>query len=113
EVVSIERVRWLHEAARTHLRPLRLPNVRLVFGDGTAGVAAAAPFDAIIVAAAGARIPDELLAQMKLGARLVAPVVGDDGVQQSLHVVDRVGHNDWNLTVLDAVRFVPLRVGTR
>jgi len=41
EVVSIERLRWLHEAARTHIRPLRLPNLRLVFGDGWQGVEAA------------------------------------------------------------------------
>ena len=36
DVVSIERVRWLHELAKTHIRPFRLPNLRLVFGDGSA-----------------------------------------------------------------------------
>ncbi len=48
DVVSIERVRWLHEQARKNLRPLRLPNLRLVFGDGTARRAAGAPYDAVI-----------------------------------------------------------------
>jgi len=113
EVVSIERLRWLHEAARTHVRPLRLPNLRLVFGDGHVGVPAAAPYDAIIVAAAGDHIPDELLAQMKVGGRLVAPVSQPDGSEQALHQVDRQGERDWALTVLDAVRFVPMRRGTR
>jgi protein-L-isoaspartate(D-aspartate) O-methyltransferase len=112
EVVSIERVRWLHEAARTNVRPMRLPNLRLVFGDGAQGVEAGAPYDAVIVAAAGAGIPDPLLLQMKVGGRLVAPVAGPDGTGQSLHRVERAGRDDWTLTVLDAVRFVPLRRGT-
>lgn len=113
EVVSIERVRWLHEAARSHLRPLRLPNLRLAFGDGRQGVAAAAPYDSIIVAAAGDAIPDPLLLQMQVPARLVAPVMAEDGITQALHQVDREGADHWALTVLDAVRFVPLRPGTR
>jgi protein-L-isoaspartate(D-aspartate) O-methyltransferase len=112
EVISIERLRGLHEAARTHIRPLRLPNLRLVFGDGRQGVEAAAPYDAIVVAAAGEHIPDPLLTQMKVGATLVAPVQ-DAGGGQSLHRVERPGRDDWTLTVLDAVRFVPLRRGTR
>jgi protein-L-isoaspartate(D-aspartate) O-methyltransferase len=112
EVVSIERLRWLHEAARTHIRPLRLPNLRLVFGDGNDGVEAAAPYDAIVVAAAGERIPDPLLLQMKIGGRLIAPVLTPADGKQALHLVDRPGRDDWTLTVLDAVRFVPLRRGT-
>ena len=112
EVVSIERLRWLHEVARTNIRPMRLPNLRLVFGDGSQGVAAAAPYDAIIVAAAGAGIPEPLLVQMKVGGRLVAPVeAGPDG-RQALHQVERPAQDDWTLAVLDAVRFVPLRRGT-
>lgn len=112
EVISIERLRWLHEAARTNIRPMRLPNLRLVFGDGRLGVEAAAPYDAIVVAAAGEGIPDPLLMQMKIGATLVAPVQAGDGAQ-SLHRVERPGRDEWTLTVLDAVRFVPLRRGTR
>jgi protein-L-isoaspartate(D-aspartate) O-methyltransferase len=112
EVVSIERLRWLHEAARTHIRPMRLPNLRLVFGDGREGVPAGAPYDAIVVAAAGHGIPDPLLLQMKIGGRLVAPVEAPEGGRQALHQVDRPGRDEWTLTVLDAVRFVPLRRGT-
>jgi protein-L-isoaspartate(D-aspartate) O-methyltransferase len=112
EVVSVERLRWLHEAARTHIRPMRLPNLRLAFGDGRQGVEAAAPYDAVVVAAAGEGIPDPLLLQMKIGATLVAPVQDADGRRQSLHRVHRPGRDEWTLTVLDAVRFVPLRRGT-
>jgi protein-L-isoaspartate(D-aspartate) O-methyltransferase len=110
EVVSIERVRGLAEGARANLRPLRLGNLRLVFGDGRLGAPTAAPFDAIIVAAAGAEIADELLMQMRVPSRLLAPIEKEG--RQSLHLVERVGSESWHLTVLDAVRFVPLRTGT-
>jgi len=110
EVVSIERVRGLAEAARANLRQLRLGNLRLVFGDGRLGAPSAAPFDAIIVAAAGEEIAEELLLQMRVPSRLIAPI--DKGGRQSLHLVERVGAQSWQLTVLDAVRFVPLKSGT-
>ncbi len=109
EAVSVERVRGLHEQARANLRTMRLTNLRLVFGDGNLGVPQAAPYDAIVVAAAGDSIPDALLEQMCIGARLVAPV---GSTRQSLHLVERVERDQWQLTILDAVRFVPLRTGT-
>ncbi len=110
QVVSIERIRGLHERARANLRVFRLANLRLVFGDGVDGVPQAAPYDIILAAAAGERIPDSWLEQMKVGGRLVAPVSGPKG--QALHLVERTGSEHWQLTVLDAVRFVPLRGGT-
>jgi len=109
QVVSVERVRGLHEQARNNLRGMRLSNLRLAFGDGNLGVPQAAPFDAIVMAAAGESIPDALLEQMKIGARLIAPV---GTTRQALHLVERVDRGEWRLTVLDAVRFVPLRTGT-
>lgn len=110
EVISIERVRHLHEAARTHLRPLRLPNLRLVFGDGRLGVPVAAPFDAVFLAAAGDEIPEALLTQMSVPGTLLAPI--QRGPEQALHLVERTAEDAWQLTVLDVVRFVPLRAGT-
>ncbi len=110
EVISIERVRGLHEAARTHLRPMRLPNLRLVFGDGRLGAPTAAPFDAVIVAAAGDEIPEPLLTQMAVPSRLLAPIEASG--RQALHLVERTARETWQLTVLDSVRFVPLRAGT-
>jgi protein-L-isoaspartate O-methyltransferase len=50
---------------------------------------------------------------MRVGGRLIAPVRSQDGASQALHLVDRPGRDEWTLTVLDAVRFVPLRRGTR
>lgn len=109
EVYSIERIRALHEQARTNLRPFRLSSVRLVFGDGHEGVASAAPFDGIVIAAAGIEVPEPLLQQMRVGGRLVAPVGAQE---QSLHLIERSRPADWHLTVLDGVRFVPLKSGT-
>lgn len=109
QVVSIERVRALHEQARGNLRALRVSNLRLVFGDGHAGVSQAAPYDAIVVAAAADAIPEALLVQMKTGGRLIAPI---GTTHQALHLVERTEGDRWQLTVLDAVRFVPMRAGT-
>jgi protein-L-isoaspartate(D-aspartate) O-methyltransferase len=110
EVISIERIRLLHELARANLRHLRQPNLRLVLGDGHLGSPEAAPFQAIVVAAAGASIPDALLLQTALGGRLIAPIQSPNG-QQSLHFVERALPAEWRLSVLDSVHFVPMRAG--
>ena len=66
----------------------------------------------MISAAAAERISDDWLMQLQVGGRQVAPVKSATSDAQSLHVVDRVADDDWSLTVLDSVRFVPLRSGT-
>ncbi len=74
EVYSIERVRPLSERAKLNLWPLRVPNIRLHYGDGRLGLPAAAPFGAIVIACAGLDVPQDLLDQLAVGGRLVAPV---------------------------------------
>ena len=74
EVYSIERIKALHELARRNLRPMRIANLRLQYGDGMKGLPQAAPFDGIILAAAGLQVPDALLDQLAIGGRLNAPV---------------------------------------
>jgi protein-L-isoaspartate(D-aspartate) O-methyltransferase len=108
EVVSIERVRALHERARDNLRALRLPNLRLVFGDGSRGVAQAAPYDAIVAAAAGDAIPSAWVEQLKTGGRIVAPVGTDE---QQLVVAQKDESGKLVRSGREAVRFVPLRGG--
>ncbi len=83
EVWSVERVPELAATARHRLASLGIPNVRVLVGDGTAGYAPVAPFDAIIVAAAAAEPPAALLRQLAAGARLVVPI-GPSGVQDLL-----------------------------
>ncbi len=111
EVYSIERIKPLHEQARAKLRPFRIPNLRLVYGDGIRGLPQAAPFDGIILAAAGLGIPDALLDQLDIGGRLVAPVAKNEEEQQ-LVVVERVSSQRYQRTVLEEVFFVPLQSGT-
>ncbi|VFR25463.1 Protein-L-isoaspartate O-methyltransferase [plant metagenome] len=108
EVYAIERVRGLYDGTRDRLRRLRLHRVKLSFGDGMAGVPGAAPFDAIVVAAAGIEIPRALLEQLAVGGRLIAP---EGTVQQRLVLIERTDVSTWKRTELEAVRFVPLRAG--
>ena len=109
EVYSIERMRGLHEKARSNLRPLRLANVHLLFGDGMLGYSQGAPYAGIVSAAGGDAIPTHWCDQLAMGGRLVAPVAGADG-KQVLLVVDKTA-NGLKQSVLEAVYFVPLKSG--
>jgi protein-L-isoaspartate(D-aspartate) O-methyltransferase len=109
EVYSIERIKPLHELAKTNLRPLRIPNIRLHYGDGMLGFPQVAPFDGIILAAAGLEVPQTLLEQMTIGGRLVAPV---GSRHQVLQLIERTGKSDWSTVTLEDCHFVPLRPGT-
>ena len=110
EVFSIERIRPLHDLARDNLRPFRIKNLRLIYGDGILGLPQAAPFDSIILAAAGLGIPDALLDQLAIGGRLVAPVARNAKEQQLL-LIERVSSHRYQRTALDEVFFVPLQSG--
>jgi protein-L-isoaspartate(D-aspartate) O-methyltransferase len=109
EVYSIERIKPLHELAKANLRPLRVPNLRLHYGDGMLGLPQAAPFDGIILAAAGMEVPQALLDQLAIGGRLVAPV---GGRTQHLELITRIGKSEWTSETLEDCHFVPLRPGT-
>ena len=109
EVYSIERLRGLHEKARTNLRYLRLTNVHLLFGDGMLGYAKGAPYAAIVAAAGGTSLPLQWCEQLAVGGRLVAPISGANG-QQMLLVVDKTPHG-LKQSVLEPVHFVPLKSG--
>lgn len=109
EVYSVERIRSLHELARKNLRPMRIANLRLQYGDGMQGLTQAAPFDGIILAAAGLQVPEALLEQLTIGGRLIAPV-GEE--KQKLQLIKRVADRQWESVILDDCYFVPLQKGT-
>ena len=110
EVYSIERIKGLLERARANLLGLRLANLRLAHGDGYAGLEKAAPFQAIVVAAAAPSVPEALLRQLAPGGRMVLPLRSGAGGAQRLVLIERSGRG-FVETELDAVRFVPLEAG--
>ena len=110
EVYSIERIKALLERARANLLGLRLANLRLAHGDGYAGLEKAAPFDAILIAAAARRVPEALLRQLSPGGRMILPLHAPNGGAQRLVLVERSGRG-FIESELDAVRFVPLEAG--
>ena len=109
EVYSIERLKGLHERARVNLRPLRLKNVHLIYGDGMQGFPSGAPYDAIIAAAGGENVPVTWLEQLSEDGCLIAPVVTAPGVQSLIKVVRTP--QGWQQYELEAVQFVPLKSG--
>lgn len=109
EVYSVERINALLEQARVRiLRQLRLRNVRMKLADGREGLQEAAPFDAIVIAAATAEPPVALLEQLAPGGRMVLPLGTE---KQRLCLIERssTGITD---KLLEEVHFVPLRAGT-
>ena len=108
-VWSVERLPALAADARARLRALDLDNVHVVVGDGRYGYAAAAPYDAILVAAATPTPPPALLRQLARDGRLVIPL-GPSDVQE-LEVWQRTASGT-SRQVLCACCFVPL-IGER
>lgn len=109
EVHSMERVAGLATQARANLTSCGLGDVDVVVGDGTRGLPAHAPFDAIVVSAAADEVPAALGAQLTEGGRLIAPV-GPPGAQEVWLYEGRSG-SLVPLRRLTAVRFVPLVAG--
>ena len=107
KVYSVERIKSLQFQAKRCLRAIVLHNISLKHGDGWQGWASKAPFDAIIVTAGAASVPEALLEQLVDGGRLVIPV-GDK--TQILKIITRQG-DSYSEEQVEAVRFVPLVAG--
>jgi protein-L-isoaspartate(D-aspartate) O-methyltransferase len=107
EVYTVERIGQLAEKAATALSDLGYTNVQVLHGDGTRGWPEHAPYDAIIVAAGGPKVPDSLKAQLKLGGRMVIPI-GPDTRSQELVRITRISEHEYRREDLADVRFVPL-----
>ncbi|MEA2135719.1 MAG: protein-L-isoaspartate(D-aspartate) O-methyltransferase, partial [Solirubrobacteraceae bacterium] len=104
-VWSVEVLPDLSERAAAALAAAGADNVTLLVGDGSLGYAAAAPYDAINVAAAMAAVPPALPAQLAEGGRLVGPV---DGGDQRLVLLRRGAGGELHREQHERVRFVPL-----
>jgi len=106
-VVAIERHAGLAVSAAERLARLGFANVEVHHADGSGGWPAAAPFDAILVAASGPRIPQVLRGQLAPAGRLVMPV-GESTWSQRLVRVTRRGDDAFEEEDLGGVVFVPL-----
>lgn len=106
-VLSIERHDQLADMARRRLKDAGYENVTVISGDGSLGLPGEAPFDGILVTAAGPTIPTPLLEQLKVGGHLVIPVE-DKPARQSLVRVTRREDGRYERKELGKVAFVPL-----
>ncbi|MCM3874647.1 MAG: protein-L-isoaspartate(D-aspartate) O-methyltransferase [Pyrinomonadaceae bacterium] len=116
QVYALERIGDLAREAQTRIRSLGIYNATVKCFDGTLGWAANAPYDAIIVAAGGPNIPEPLVAQLKIGGRLVVPIGAtresqtlvrviktEKGIEREDHgacaFVPLIGHHGWSAHV--------------
>lgn len=110
QVFTVERVGALLSQARQRLSALELRNIQFRLGDGYEGWPKNAPYDAILVTAAPESTPEQLLAQLGEGGRMIIPV-GQNQAQR-LQIITRKGA-DYLYEALDWVSFVPLLKGVQ
>jgi protein-L-isoaspartate(D-aspartate) O-methyltransferase len=95
QVYAIERIGDLAREAQARIRELGIYNATVKCFDGTLGWAAHAPYDGILVAAGGPTVPEPLIAQLKIGGRLVVPVGHSRDSQRLIRVVKtEAGHTE-------------------
>jgi protein-L-isoaspartate(D-aspartate) O-methyltransferase len=108
-VYTMDRFRTLVEAAESRWRTLRLANITSITGDGTKGWPEQAPFDGIVITAAGEAVPEALRKQVRVGGVIVMPIGPVEGVQKLTRLVRT--EDGFDEKILADVRFVPLIPG--
>lgn len=107
EVYTVERIPELSQKAHDKLHQLQAGNIHFYTADGHWGLPDLAPFDAIISAASPAELPQELVAQLKDGGRMVMPIG-----REPQHLYGFIRHGDkLQRILLGDVSFVPMRKG--
>jgi protein-L-isoaspartate(D-aspartate) O-methyltransferase len=106
QVYAIERIGELAREAHERIRELGIYNATVKAFDGTLGWNAHAPYDGILVAAGGPQIPDPLIAQLKIGGRLVIPI-GETRESQTLVRVIKIDSGN-RVEECGPCQFVPL-----
>lgn len=108
KVYSIERQELLFHKTSAKLRQLGYPQIRTLYGDGWKGAARFAPFDRILITAAAAEIPKELLKQLKIGGHMIIPL--GDKEATMLRITKK---SDYQFTKKEfgSCRFVPMLKG--
>ena len=108
-VLTIERIKALHDKAAKNLKKLKVRNVKLLFDDGSDLIEAKENYDAILFAAAPLEVPTYFLDKLSIGGRLVAPIGG--GEVQDLSLIKRLSKNKYKTEVVEQVLFVPFLGG--
>jgi protein-L-isoaspartate(D-aspartate) O-methyltransferase len=107
EVYTVERIEDLVDYAQANLAATGYDNVHVRHGDGTLGWPEHSPYDAIVAAAGGPKVPDPLKNQLAVGGRLVMPVGSAQRAQQLIKLT-RLKDGTFKKQKLSHVRFVPL-----
>lgn len=107
KVYSVERQRELFKTTSLLLPKLGIRPKHLSFGDGYKGLPNFAPFDSVIVTAGAPFIPKPLMAQLKIGGRLIIPVDNEQGVQIMTMLI-RKNETQFEKHEFGEFRFVPL-----
>lgn len=108
DVYTIERHKVLSETAMQTLNTIGLASkIHFYVGDGTRGLISEAPYDGIIVTAGAPSVPKALVAQLKIGGRLIIPVGKSAEVQRMVRIT-KVSEQDIQTEAFDDFSFVPL-----
>ena len=112
-VYTVERIAALVNKARRHLQALKIRNVRLAHGDGSADLGEDIAVDAIVVTAGATHVPTPLLRYLKPGGRLVLPLASSDEADRGVQRLTVIEASAAGIReqAFDAVRFVPLLPG--
>ena len=105
KVYSIERQQELFKKTKLFLPKLGYRAKQLIFGDGYKGLPEYAPYDSIVVTAGAPYVPKPLLAQLKIGGRLVIPIGNDP---QIMHLYVRTSATEFKKETFGEFRFVPM-----
>jgi protein-L-isoaspartate(D-aspartate) O-methyltransferase len=105
EVFTVERQRELFLKTKKFLPELGY-NCRFVYGDGYKGLPKFAPFDKIIITCGAPFIPDDLVKQLKVGGRMIAPI--GNGDMQVMHLIEKITETETSITTHGEFSFVPM-----
>lgn len=105
DVYTIERQRDLFNKTKIFLPKLGY-NCRFVYGDGYKGLPKFAPFNKIIITCGAPCIPEDLVAQLKVGGRMVAPI--GEGDIQVMHLIEKLSETETRITTHGEFSFVPM-----
>lgn len=111
DVFTIERQKKLFEAQKDFPLKDRYPNIHFFYGDGYQGLPDYAPFDKILITAAAPYIPEKLMAQLRVGGKMVIPVQDADDVQTMMRITKNED-GTWEEESFDHFSFVPMLIGS-